>query len=244
MKNVTYVITSWDDTSKLDMKIIKLLDENNLKGTFFVITNWINKKIERKDVLDISSSHEIGAHTLNHINLKQVSDRIAKKEIIESKNILENILNKEISSFAYPKGKYNYIHKEIVKNSGYLCSRTTKPFYFSNVFDPFEMNITLWSYPHAYKDIKSLFRLYNYSNKYIFKPHTIKQWSALGKEIFNKMIDKGGCFHIFGHAWQINERDDWNKLKDLFEHLSNRKNVKYLTMSEYVKIMSEEIKIV
>ncbi len=240
MNHMIYVITSWDDTSELDMNIINLLDKYNLKGTFFVITSWIDKKISKKNILDISTIHEIGAHTLNHVNLTQVNDNTAKKEIEGSKYILENILNKEVTAFAYPKGKYDSIHKEIVKNSGYLCSRTTKPFYFSTVFDPFEMNVTLWSYPHAYKDIKAFFRLYNFNNKYTFRPYIIKQWNILGKEIFDIMIKKGGIFHIFGHSWQIDEKNDWDKLEDLFEHVAYRKNVKYLTISECIKMVNGE----
>jgi len=40
---------------------------------------------------------------------------------------------------------------------------------------------------------------------------------------------------LFGHAWQIEETDGWRRLEDLLAHIAFRKNVAYLTMTEYAK---------
>jgi peptidoglycan/xylan/chitin deacetylase (PgdA/CDA1 family) len=64
-----------------------------------------------------------GAHTLTHPDLTRLpSDRI-KKEIIVSKDIIENALGTSVSSFAYPYGRYNEFVREIVRqNFSCACS--------------------------------------------------------------------------------------------------------------------------
>lgn len=67
------------------------------------------KNISLMELRNISSSKfvKIGAHTLNHPILSNETSENSNNEILESKTKLENLLNCEISSFAYPNGLYN-----------------------------------------------------------------------------------------------------------------------------------------
>ena len=49
----------------------------------------------------------IGAHTCQHVHLTRVSPAIAKREISDSKHILEQSLGETVSLFAYPYGETN-----------------------------------------------------------------------------------------------------------------------------------------
>jgi len=65
---------------------------------------------------------EIGSHSVSHPNLVSIPLEEAKREIINSKNCIEEKLDKSINAFAYPYGKsdsYNEATKKIVKASGY-----------------------------------------------------------------------------------------------------------------------------
>jgi len=230
-----YVVTSWDDTTELDLKICELLEKYKLKGTFFVVNNWIGSKISKNDLQSISENHEIGAHTLDHTVLTNAPEHIAQKQIFDSKKLLEKELGKPVTSFAYPKGCYAKSHTKMVRDARYICARTTKPFYISHTRNPYEINVTSWAYPHAIRDLKGIFRLAGLSKKYLFNPLKIKRWSELGKEVFDVVLSAGGVFHVFGHAWQIDEIQGWKHLEDLFAHIAFRKGVTYATLSEYVK---------
>jgi peptidoglycan/xylan/chitin deacetylase (PgdA/CDA1 family) len=230
-----YVINSWDDVTRLDLKICELLNMYNLKGTFFVVNNWLGKKISKKELCRISENHEIGAHTLNHLTLTQIGEEAAKKEILESKLRLENFIDKSVTSFAFPKGMYNKSHVKMVKEAKYLCARTTKPFYFNHVDNQYEMNVTLWAYPHALRDLKAMSRLIKIYKKFILNPYKIKNWSEIGMRIFDYLLEFGGVFHLMGHAWQIDEINGWEKLENLFEYIANREDVIYSTMTDYIK---------
>jgi peptidoglycan/xylan/chitin deacetylase (PgdA/CDA1 family) len=71
--------------------------------------------------------HEIGSHTCTHPNLTFLPQDELERELKESKDSLENLLDKEITSFAYPFTAYNEavkktVHKyyDVSRGGGYL----------------------------------------------------------------------------------------------------------------------------
>lgn len=69
---------------------------------------------------------EFGAHTMTHINLQRTEDKVAQNEIIQSKNEVEKLTGAPCQTFAYPYGRYNSVHIEMVKNAGFTTAVTTK----------------------------------------------------------------------------------------------------------------------
>ncbi len=72
---------------------------------------------------------EIGGHTKSHPILSRISDATAQEEISGGKAFLENLLQEEITSFAYPNGKpkqdYDNRHALMVKDAGFQCAVST-----------------------------------------------------------------------------------------------------------------------
>lgn len=72
---------------------------------------------------------EIGCHSKMHPILTSLSDAEAGAEIRESKQILEEIVDKPVRYFAYPNGKpyedYMPEHVEIVKQAGFEAALST-----------------------------------------------------------------------------------------------------------------------
>lgn len=229
-----FVLTSWDDTSRLDLRICEALEKYGIRGTFFTVSDWVGPKILAEELRHISQVHEIGGHTISHATLTYIQNEYANREIRESRLLLEDVIGKPVTSFAYPRGMYNQDHLRMVKEAGYICARTTKLFHTESVQNPFEMNVTISAYPHAFRDIKALFRLSRISKAFLLDPFIIKNWSKLGKQVFDELLKSGGTFHLFGHAWQIDQMDGWKTLEDLLEYVSFRENTSYLTMTEYV----------
>jgi peptidoglycan/xylan/chitin deacetylase (PgdA/CDA1 family) len=75
---------------------------------------------------------EIGSHTLSHNDLKKMSDQKAKREIFESKKMIEEKLGSKISSFCYPGGHFNDKHINWVEEAGYFSACTTKNGFYQN----------------------------------------------------------------------------------------------------------------
>jgi peptidoglycan/xylan/chitin deacetylase (PgdA/CDA1 family)/glycosyltransferase involved in cell wall biosynthesis len=68
---------------------------------------------------------DFGAHTLHHVNLPGVSHVTAKREIEESKQLLEHRLQYEITSLAYPYGAVNEEIKALTRAAGFTFGVAT-----------------------------------------------------------------------------------------------------------------------
>ena len=71
----------------------------------------------------------IGAHTVNHPSLGRIPFKKQEEEILDSKQDLENRLNKTITSFSYPHGSYSEETVKIIERSKLYnaCTVVSKP---------------------------------------------------------------------------------------------------------------------
>ncbi|MCB9799002.1 polysaccharide deacetylase family protein [Candidatus Nomurabacteria bacterium] len=79
--------------------------------------NWLSD--DQIQELDQTDMVEFGSHTKYHAYLTRISAQEAEKEINESKERIENVLEKEIHTIAYPFGLYNEDVIELAKKAGY-----------------------------------------------------------------------------------------------------------------------------
>jgi peptidoglycan/xylan/chitin deacetylase (PgdA/CDA1 family) len=237
----TYVITSWDDTTKLDLKLADLLEKYNIKGTFFVTTGWVGSKIGVDDLRHLSEAHEIGAHTISHPHLRKLSLADAEKEISKSGQFLSEKLDVPLYKmpFAYPYGEYSDEHVGLVKSAGYCCARTTKPFHIEQPYNLYEMGVSVWVYPHAFSDLIGIFRVARMLPGVLTNPAHVKKWGYLARHLFDMTMKKGGVFHLFGHAQQIDENNDWCNLDEVLNYIGLHKTVTYVTLGEYCRLKKE-----
>ena len=68
---------------------------------------------------------EIGSHGLSHQHLSGLNDEAAEYEILASKYALEQLLNEEVLSFAYPYGDFGARETELVRKAGYIFGVAT-----------------------------------------------------------------------------------------------------------------------
>lgn len=64
----------------------------------------------------------ISSHSKTHPALTKLSDKQLYKEVVESKQILEARLERQITYFTYPYGNYDYRVKKIVAEAGYFAA--------------------------------------------------------------------------------------------------------------------------
>ncbi|NJL11249.1 MAG: polysaccharide deacetylase family protein, partial [Calothrix sp. SM1_7_51] len=67
----------------------------------------------------------IGAHTVTHPSLKEHSPEFQLKEIQQSKDYLEKLLNHSVTTFAYPYGSYTSETARLVQQAGFECACST-----------------------------------------------------------------------------------------------------------------------
>lgn len=194
------IITSWDDGSIYDLKIAILLKKYNLQGTFFIPSNC---ELSDAQIKELSRDFELGGHTVTHpTDLKKLSGELLSNELEFNKELLEDISNKEVDYFCYPRGRYNEDTIEALKKAGFKRARTTLVGYIDKQEDLFRIKTSI----HVYPDRKEYHRI---------------SWVEVANELWEKALNtENSQFHIWGHSWEIEKLGLWKELDLLFKKIT------------------------
>lgn len=85
--------------------LLEVLDRQEVSATFFLVGEWAqqHENLTRR----IAQKHEIGCHTMSEARLAQLNESGLTKEIIECKEVLENISGSLIVGFRAPSNDVN-----------------------------------------------------------------------------------------------------------------------------------------
>lgn len=122
-----FVAITFDDGYKdFYTDAFPVIKETSVKATVFIISGFVNHQNYMTDeqIKEISQSGlvEIGAHTMNHVDLKSITLAHADSEIVGSKAYLESKLGIKVESFSYPYGGFNNEIIQLVKNAFYTSA--------------------------------------------------------------------------------------------------------------------------
>lgn len=102
--------------------LCKELEVNEFQGLDNLMLTWDQIKEMTENGISF------GAHTVSHPILSRISIEIAEREILESKNKIEEQIGKPVTSFAYPFGKKSQYTPQIfpiLHELGFKCAVTT-----------------------------------------------------------------------------------------------------------------------
>lgn len=125
------LITIDDGHWDLYTDILPILEKYHVKATAYIITGFLGGSDFLSDqqlhaVID-SGLVDIGAHTVHHYSLPELSPGAVQYEVSESKAVLEKTYKIKVSSFAYPNGAFNLQTAEIVKDNKFTLALSTVP---------------------------------------------------------------------------------------------------------------------
>ena len=107
----------WND-SDID-KIIEILKSNNVKATFFMVGDWVEKYPEAVKKIN-QEGHEIGSHSDTHPHVNQLSSEENLEEIKNSSQKIEQITNKKVTLYRPPYGEYNNTVIKVANENNYI----------------------------------------------------------------------------------------------------------------------------
>lgn len=84
----------------------------------------VPQALTKSQIMEMKEHINFQSHTLFHPILTQCNYEDAKKEIFDSKTLLENEYDLRINAISYPNGDYSNREIEIVKKGGYSCGVT------------------------------------------------------------------------------------------------------------------------
>lgn len=116
-----------------------ILKKYNFTATLYIIANKIGGPYMTWDQIRElkNAGFEIGAHTLDHLDLASLSEDSQRHQIAGSKELIEQQIGAPVTAFCYPSGKYNSTTVRLVKEAGFTSATTTKPGVVRPGDDPF-----------------------------------------------------------------------------------------------------------
>ncbi len=129
------VITFDDGYKSIQTNALPILKEFGFTATLFVNIYFLEKKIPKesywsdwqtlnwKEIIQLHESDiHIGSHALTHRKLTKVSEKDLQKEVIGSKEIIEQNIGEKIFAFSYPHGAFNHKIKNTLKANNFRCA--------------------------------------------------------------------------------------------------------------------------
>lgn len=223
MKAVTF---SYDDGVTQDQRLITMLNRYGLKCTFNLNSGLLGNpgSLVREDVTvahvkpracevrAIYEGHEIAAHTLTHPLLPKLPEEEIIREVEQDRLALSEIAGYEVVGMAYPGGGVNYdlrVADVIRKNTGIRYARTTE---CNAAFDLQDDLLTF--HPTVYHH------------------HHFDEMMQLGQKFLEMETDKPQVFYIWGHAYEFDIFNEWDKFEAFCKMISGHKDVFYGTNRE------------
>lgn len=114
-----------------------LLLKYGLKAVFFVTTNFIEKSnmLSWRQLKEMSNAGmSIQSHGLTHMPLETLSLKFLKKELAESKKIIEDNIGVKVDTISLPHGSIHNKMSEVANSAGYQFICTSKIDYYHPTF--------------------------------------------------------------------------------------------------------------
>lgn len=227
------ISTSWDDGHQLDMRLGELLSKYNLTGTFYIAKDYLSERMSDDELRQLSQAHELGAHTLTHPVLTEIPLEDARQEIVQSKQWLEDVLGKPVTSFCYPKGAQNESLQKIAEQADYQMARGVSGYHL-HPNNRFNMQTTIHIYPFPLRPLPGYplwrgirTRLQPLSNalpylRDLHVPYTsLYSWESLATALLEKAAEQNSIWHLWGHSWEIEKFGMWDALESVLRTASS-----------------------
>ena len=226
LKAVTF---SYDDGCRADIKLSALLSKYGLKGTFNLNSAWLGKSEtdwhltpEEIKTNIIDRGHEIAVHGALHKANGNIRAVEGIKDVLDCRVVLEDTFDTIVRGLAYPDSGIRHFHNNTkVKHIAHYLK---------------ELDI---KYARTLGEINDTFDLP--SNWYQWMPTAHHDEEVL-PELIDRFVDyKVPNYHairhpklmyIWGHAYEFDDKNNWDKIEAFCQKLSGKEDTWYATNIE------------
>lgn len=224
MKMLTF---SYDDGVTQDIRLIELFNKYNLKATFNLNSELLGRdgeliregrrvshiKNKPEDIKKIYAGHEIAVHTLTHPNLTELDEDEIIRQVNKDRENLSDLAGYQVYGMAYPCGGVNNNDRvaDIIRNN-----------------TPIRYARTITS-SHSFEPQSNLLRF----NPTVYHHEEWDLMFKLGEEFINmENTSVPQIFYIWGHAYEFDIHNTWDKMEEFLKLMSGRDDIFYGTNSQ------------
>lgn len=221
MKAVTF---SYDDGVTQDIRLIEILDKYGLKCTFNLNSERLGMdgsldregvrvshvKNKPSEVASIYKNHEVAVHTLTHPTLVGLEEDEIVRQVEQDRLNLSDLCGYEVVGMAYPNGPNDDRVAGIIRDkTGVKYSRTVTSTYNFDIQD----------------------NLYRF-NPTVYHHREFDKMFELAKEFIELKTDTPKIFYIWGHAYEFDIHNEWDKFEEFCKLISGRDDIFYGTNTQ------------
>ena len=232
------VTTSWDDGHVLDLRLAEMLELEGVAATFYVALE--NRELAVHDRLapaalrSLSERFEIGSHSQTHTVLTRVPLCRARREMADSKAALSDLTGKPVDTFCYPRGAHNDRLAEVARACGYAYARTVRDFEFGIPADPWRAGTTIEAArPGVHRWPGACARTVS---RGMASAAVLTDWGIRAIALFDRARADDAVFHLWGHSWVLERRDQWKMLQRVLRHIRQFPDVTMMTNGELARL--------
>ena len=171
-----------------------------------------------KGLKELYAGHEIAVHSLTHPDLTKLDADTVINELTVDKRNLESFFGTKVTGMAYPYGTHNEEVRALVKQAGLHYARTV---HSTNAFDLPEDLLQLPATCH----------------------HRAENLMDLAKQFVELQTDTPKLFYVWGHSYEFDFDDNWDRIEEFFKYISGREDIFYGTNHEVLKELTTDAKI-
>lgn len=222
---------SYDDGVIWDEPFLNIINAYGLKATFNLNSGKFGERIDLTQrgitfnhdkvlperVKELYAGHEVATHSVTHPALTVLSDDGIVREVGGDREALSALVGYEVCGHAYPGGPYDLrVARILGERCGIRYARTIDS---HHTFALPEYPLT-W-HPTCHHGAPDLLEL---------------------AEAFLNAEPKDGedlLFYVWGHSYEFNINDDWDRIKDFCRMMSGKKDVIYATNAEVLDLIGK-----
>lgn len=210
---------SYDDGVGQDRRLVALLNQHGMKGTFNLNYGmmhggggWKNgsvfiERLQADEIDALYAGHEVAAHGLTHPHLEMLPQPMLRQELLSDRLGLESLVGYPVRGFAYPFGSYSPAVLEMLSACGFAYARTVGTTHrFTLPERPLEWDSTC-----------------HHEQNLMENATRFLERNAAGDP---------SLFYVWGHSYEFDVRNNWELMASFCDTIAGRADVWYATNIE------------
>ncbi|MDR6549234.1 polysaccharide deacetylase family protein [Paenibacillus qinlingensis] len=214
-QGVTKALTlSYDDGKLHDRRLVRILNEYGIKGTFHLNSGFLGKEgyIEASEVASLFAGHEVSAHTIDHPFLEQSPMDQVVREISRDREALESLVGYPVRGMSYPFGTYSEQVVQALPTLGIEYARTVA----SHGGFQMPQDFLRWHPTCHHKNM-------------------LERADAFVQ--LEQRHSRMSLLYVWGHSYEFENDNNWEMLEEFGEKVKGRSDIWFATNAEIVAYM-------
>lgn len=209
------VTLSYDDGNIADRRLISILNEYGLKGTFCLNSSTLGKEgfVTPEELPSLYAGHEIAAHSVHHKRMTELEPEEMAQEVLEDRKALESYAGAIVDGFSYPYGANDETLRFALRSCGIRYARTTVATHGFRAPD----DLLQWNPTCRHRD-----ELDKYTIRFLRRAEA----------------EEGLIFFLWGHSYEFDRDDNWEVMEHFCNAIGGRGDTWYCTNGELASYLT------